>query len=324
MGSAVSVIIPVFNRASLIGGAIESALEQTLPGDEVIVVDDGSTDGTPDAVRVYGDRVRMIEQSNGGAGAARNTGIAEARNPIVAFLDSDDRWLPGKLDLQRALMDHMPDVVMCFAEEAQQKADESLTHGRMVWDPNALGVPCQLQLGSETVTCHVGDAYLLFMQLGPLIQTNTVLMRRDAIPPAPFALNVKMFEEEAAFAKVARNGRLAYLDREVSVTCEHGGARLTDARTMVEAADWLTVVEAVWGQDAAFLKTHLAEYNRAFAACLIARARLYLSQGEAVRARQDFRRAGQFRWSARIASLVPPGLLGAALDLFDKLTRFIR
>jgi glycosyltransferase involved in cell wall biosynthesis len=94
----VSAVIPTYNRADLVRHAIQSALDQRLPGGEVevIVVDDESTDATPDVVRSY-ESVTYLRQSNRREGAARNTGAAAAHGAYFAFLDSDDYWLPGKL-----------------------------------------------------------------------------------------------------------------------------------------------------------------------------------------------------------------------------------
>jgi glycosyltransferase involved in cell wall biosynthesis len=92
-----SVVIPVYNRASLIGQTLESVFSQTYTDYEVIVVDDGSTDGTWHALQGYGDRIRAIRQTNAGPGAARNLGIAQAQGEYVAFLDSDDLWYPHTL-----------------------------------------------------------------------------------------------------------------------------------------------------------------------------------------------------------------------------------
>jgi glycosyltransferase involved in cell wall biosynthesis len=97
----ISVVIPTYNRRSHVFRAIDSALAQTVPVDEIIVVDDGSTDGTAEAVGCrYGSRVNVFKQDNGGAAAARNYGIREARGEWVAFLDSDDVWLPTKIERQ--------------------------------------------------------------------------------------------------------------------------------------------------------------------------------------------------------------------------------
>lgn len=96
----VSVVIPAYNYAHFVGETIESVLAQTYPHFEVVVVDDGSTDNTAEVVAAFVDkdpRVRYVHQQNGGLPAARNTGIRNARFPLVAFLDADDLWTPDKL-----------------------------------------------------------------------------------------------------------------------------------------------------------------------------------------------------------------------------------
>jgi glycosyltransferase involved in cell wall biosynthesis len=96
----VSVIIPTYNRGWTIKEAIESVFVQDTGDYELIVVDDGSTDNTPDILRSYGEDITVIRQSNKGVSAARNTGIAASSGQLLAFLDSDDLWLPGKLSRQ--------------------------------------------------------------------------------------------------------------------------------------------------------------------------------------------------------------------------------
>lgn len=94
----VSVVVPLYNKAAYIGRALESLAAQTIKDFEVIVVDDGSTDGGPDVVSAISDpRYRLIRQANAGPGAARNRGLREVRAPYVGFLDADDRWMPDFL-----------------------------------------------------------------------------------------------------------------------------------------------------------------------------------------------------------------------------------
>ena len=99
-----SVIIPNYNRAALIGETLANVFAQSRPPDEVIVVDDGSTDGSVAAIERLGARVTLIRQENRGPGAARNRGLAAARGDLIQFMDSDDLWSLGKLEAQeRAL-----------------------------------------------------------------------------------------------------------------------------------------------------------------------------------------------------------------------------
>jgi glycosyltransferase involved in cell wall biosynthesis len=105
---SISAIIPVWNRAHVVGAAIDSVLTQEIPADwslEVILVDDGSTDDLDGALRPYGNRIsRIRHQRNAGAAAARNTGIRATTGDYLAFLDSDDVWMPNKLETQIAFM----------------------------------------------------------------------------------------------------------------------------------------------------------------------------------------------------------------------------
>jgi len=108
-----SVIIPVFNRADILRSAIDSIHNQEDRDFELICVDDGSTDASVDVVRSYGDRVRLIEQTNAGPSVARNRGVAAARGEYIAFLDSDDRFFPWTLATYRSVIEsnHRPAII---------------------------------------------------------------------------------------------------------------------------------------------------------------------------------------------------------------------
>jgi GT2 family glycosyltransferase len=93
-----SVVVPVFNRRGLLSQTLQSVLEQRATDFEVVVVDDGSTDGSADVARSFGGKVRVVEGPNGGAGAARNCGAQVSRGRYLAFLDSDDLWFPWTLE----------------------------------------------------------------------------------------------------------------------------------------------------------------------------------------------------------------------------------
>jgi hypothetical protein len=111
----VSIVIPTYNRERTVGAAVQSALDQTYRDFEIIVVDDGSNDGTAEILRRFDGQIRVIRQPNAGASAARNRGIAAGYGDVVAFLDSDDTWSPGKLARQMALLDQLgPEVVCCL------------------------------------------------------------------------------------------------------------------------------------------------------------------------------------------------------------------
>lgn len=112
---SISVIIPCFNAEKWIGAAVRSVLAQAWDGPlEILVIDDGSQDNSVSCVREFGNAVRLIEQANLGAAAARNHGIQEATGRWIAFLDADDIWLPGKLNAQWSLLRANPGVRMCY------------------------------------------------------------------------------------------------------------------------------------------------------------------------------------------------------------------
>jgi glycosyltransferase involved in cell wall biosynthesis len=109
----ISCIVPVFNGEHYLGEALESILNQTYRPLEIIVADDGSTDGTAAIAARYGTQVRYLWQSNSGPGAARNLGLTAALGEFVAFLDADDLWHPGKLERQMARFQAHPELDLC-------------------------------------------------------------------------------------------------------------------------------------------------------------------------------------------------------------------
>lgn len=109
----ISAVIPVYNREKTIKRCIDSVLNQTYPVYEIIIVDDGSTDQTLHILKEYQDYIKLVRQKHKGAQAARNTGIREATGEYIAFLDSDDEWLPEKLELQVNALQKNKDAVVC-------------------------------------------------------------------------------------------------------------------------------------------------------------------------------------------------------------------
>jgi glycosyltransferase involved in cell wall biosynthesis len=113
----VSVIIPTYNRGWIVKEAIDTVLEQDFDDYELIVVDDGSDDNTPAILKAYGKKITVLHQPNKGVSAARNHGIAAASGRLIAFLDSDDLWLPRKLSAQVKFFKDHPDAVVNQTQE---------------------------------------------------------------------------------------------------------------------------------------------------------------------------------------------------------------
>lgn len=123
MSALVSVIVPVYNGAAYIAQAVDSALAQDHPEKEIIVVNDGSSDGTLALLKTYGSRIRLIDQPNGGPQRARNAGLGAAQGDYIAFLDADDVWLQGKLAAQVAHLQAHPEVGTCYFQWHVWRAD---------------------------------------------------------------------------------------------------------------------------------------------------------------------------------------------------------
>ncbi len=156
----VSAVVPAYNRAATLPEALDSALAQEGVPFEVVVVDDGSTDATPEVLARYGDRIRVHRQANAGQSAAVNRGVEMARGDLVALLDSDDAWLPGKLARQVPMLDSDASAGMLYAAVDFMDAE-----GRAVPDPRP---------PRKTPSGGILGALLE----GNFIRTPTVLLRR--------------------------------------------------------------------------------------------------------------------------------------------------
>ena len=161
MSESVSVVIPTYNLAALLPGAVESVRAQGWPELEIIVVDDGSTDGTPEVLEGLAREhanLRWFRQENAGAAAARNRGIEEARGRWVAFLDADDLWMPGKLAAQFEALAARPSASFSYTDVRVRRED-----------------------GEEGDLVYGTERQPLIVQLlaANLFATPTVLARRD-------------------------------------------------------------------------------------------------------------------------------------------------
>jgi glycosyltransferase involved in cell wall biosynthesis len=176
----VSVIIPTYNRADVIEKAIGSVLNQSYRDFEVLVIDDGSTDNTTKVVEKL--PVKYIWQRHHGAPSARNRGIAQARGKYIAFLDSDDWWLPGKLEKQVAVMESNTDVVL--SHTSYQRNEATVNTSRFS-----------------------GNVYPKLYYNCP-IATPTVMVRRSALKGHRFLENLNNNDEVIMWAEIVRGTKI--------------------------------------------------------------------------------------------------------------------
>ena len=123
MSDSISVVVPTFNRSGTLRRALQSIARQTRAPDQIIVVDDGSTDDTRQMVTSRFPQAIYLHQPNRGVSSARNLGINSASGEWIALLDSDDEWLPGKLSAQLELLGSLPDYRICHTEEIWIRSD---------------------------------------------------------------------------------------------------------------------------------------------------------------------------------------------------------
>lgn len=227
----ISVVIPTYNRAHLIRRTVDNVLEQTYGNVLAIVLDDGSRDETEQVMATYAGngRVLYVKQPNGGVSSARNHALRLVQGGYVAFLDSDDQWVPWKLAAQHACLNALPDVGMIWTDMDMVDEHDALIKATCMrgsystYDlvpmhvivpesaafftlaPNVAGPPPRTQV-------RWGDAFSA-MALGNLCQPSTVLARRSTVEAAgPWNESMRTGEDHEYHLRLAREGRVAVLD----------------------------------------------------------------------------------------------------------------
>jgi glycosyltransferase involved in cell wall biosynthesis len=302
----ISIVIPTYNRAALALRAVSSALSQCSKGDEVIVVDDGSDDDTEARLRPYRNRIVYHRVSHGGAGRARNIGMSIAKSPLIAFLDSDDEWMLGKLSLQRAFLNARPDVLFCFTDLKyrdlsgyEQNNMLSFFVGDEMFNKDFLGpgIPfsslAPLPKEQSDFLVHIGDLYPKQMER-EYVSLVTLLFRMDvAGKPVRFPEDLPTREEWEFVGKLARRGLAAYLDCETAVVYRHDGPQLTKIDPLMLLDARLKVLARVWGSDETFLIKEGRRYQKVLEGLRLRRAIHLLAEGQREEARKELRQIKQ-------------------------------
>lgn len=203
----VSVILPVRNREASIARAINSVLAQTYSHLELIVIDDGSTDGTRRVVESFGPQVKLISQSQQGVYPARNAGLRESSGELVAFIDSDDAWLPNRLAAQVPLMIR-PEVGLVFGDVIHVTAPRS---GAVPTGQTSFQI-------SPPGRGRVADRFASFN----FVPTVTVVVRRSCLQAiGGFSEETDVSADYLAWLRIALSHELDYVDRPVATYTVH-------------------------------------------------------------------------------------------------------
>lgn len=299
----VSVVIPLYNKAAHIRQALDSVLSQSLPAFEVIVVDDGSTDGGGDLVRGYKDpRVRLVAQANAGVSAARNRGISEARADWIAFLDADDTWEPRFLERVLAVVGADGGIDVVFTNFTRTEASS-------------------VEFTKDQPSGPVADYLGFFVaRNGRGVNSSCVLIRRNVLEQAgAFPVGVRHGEDIDCWTRLALSGASFYYVPEVLARYH------TDAENRAMSADPLAFVNShepilascVRFRDAGRIPAHLAASVERFVQFMHLRhARMLVDAGDNPESRRVLRTqcrpslCGWGRYSrAYLRACVPKGLL---------------
>lgn len=252
----ITAIVPAFNCARYLSDAVRSILDQTHAVDEVIVVDDGSTDDTPAVARGFGDRIVYIRTPNQGAAGARNTGLDRASGDYIAFLDADDAWYPEKIARQMDAFARHPDLraVCCefgMADETGRILEPRYIKRKYrVFSAYGLDWPTMfprsepLDGAAPSDRLFHGDAYRALF-LGNFINTSSILLRRAAVEAAGrFTLGRRTQEDYEYWLRVAAAGDLGYLDVPLLLFRRRPNQLTADDQKLRIAQDTIDVVRA--------------------------------------------------------------------------------
>lgn len=290
-----SVVIPAFNSAAYLGEALDSVLAQTYQPIEVIVVDDGSEDETPQVVASYAAKVSHVSQQRGGPASARNTGIRAASGEWIAFLDADDVWMPALLDtLVKAAAKTRADLVFCDSLR--------LVNGKIA-GPNRL-VTCGLngRLDALAPNGVLLNPFALLLEVGCYISPSSTLVKRQSL------LQVGFFDEEMygtedidLWLRLSLRCRFAVLDEVLVLRRMHTTnisrdlcARVTNEIKVYEKLGSYAPATAL------ARRGHRLVRNKE-AALLRERGAICLERGEALSARRSWAKSLRLSFTARVA-----------------------
>jgi glycosyltransferase involved in cell wall biosynthesis len=214
----VSIILPTYNSVQFIEEALESIRQQTFRDYEVIVVDDGSEDQTGEIVKQCGEKLRYLYQDHGGPAKARNRGIGESTGKYVAFLDSDDLWLPTKLEKQVDMMDRNPELGMVITEN-------------LCFNDRGVLIP---SMGKKKRLMEGDIAKNIFLH--SWVVTPTVMVKKEVFDQVGlFEEELQLAEDDNMWVRIAANFKVGLLDEVLVKVRDHPSRTILDRKKMFES-----------------------------------------------------------------------------------------
>jgi glycosyltransferase involved in cell wall biosynthesis len=236
----VSVIIPAYNCAEFVGEAVRSVMQQDYPRKEIIAVNDGSTDGTLSVLQSFGNEILVVDQPNGGAAAARNTGLRHAKGDYIAFLDGDDVWFAGKLGVQVRYLEEHPHVGLVFTDWTiwPESRDPRPFHRR----PHLGKSP-----SDEMDPSQSGWIYSRLL-LDCVLNTSTVLIRSAIVRKVgDFDQSLRNGQDYDLWLRISRIAEIHKLVAPLAVYRHHGGNSTHHPKPTNYAYVVVTRALARWG-----------------------------------------------------------------------------
>lgn len=337
----VSVIIPAYNCEAYIAQAIQSVLDQSHRDLEIIVVDDGSSDNTLQALAPYLERIQLLRQNNSGVAMARNAGLRAARGELLAFLDADDWWEPQRISMQLAALELFPHASMVFSDFAVADQTGKILMSRGIrWKYGSLGdahATPWMKLYSDSISIKWGGsgptqtevtAYyghiLPWLFRGNFINTCTVMMKCETLEQVgEFDQTLQTEEDYDYWLRMAQNGSCIYVDSPL-VTFRLSPGQLTRPATTERVARNILVVIQRTG---AVMSSHLdpQEIISRLAQLNLRLGIIVLRAGRASEARSFLKTSLHYRprrgmtWMLYMFTFLPAQVFTAILRLRAKL-----
>ncbi|MDA9981290.1 glycosyltransferase [Gammaproteobacteria bacterium] len=239
--TTIAAVIPSYNNAAFLPDTVRSIRTQTTPVNEIIIVDDGSTDKTAEVVQTLGSDIRYIHQDNAGPSAARNRGAGAAETDFIAFLDADDRWTNGRIERQLGVMERYSQVALVAGDMQEIDNDNA------VLAPSVLARHNMLQFFEDLAGAPVPDAFALLMRIN-FIPTGTVLIRKAAFDDTGgFSKDIRYGEDLEVWAKIASKHPIVCLPEVLMLRRQHGKNATRNTGPLLEDLVKVTKSARSWG-----------------------------------------------------------------------------